>query len=106
LWTYEECIQITDVNERKQLIRKYGRCFICLKKGHISKNCSSNVNCNACGKQHHRSVREGTGVPIDHVQYNHPILGSESRVALQTAQALVKGVKGGPRIRVLFDTGS
>jgi hypothetical protein len=25
---------------------------------------------------------------------------------LQTAQALVKGVKGSPRVRVLFDTGS
>jgi hypothetical protein len=33
-------------------------------------------------------------------------LGSQSRVALQTAQALVKGVKGSPRVRVLFDAGS
>ncbi|CAB4030686.1 E3 ubiquitin- ligase DZIP3, partial [Paramuricea clavata] len=104
--SHENCKKITDINERKQLIRKYGRCFICLKKGHISKNCSSNVNCNACGKRHHRSVCEGTGVPTDHVQSNHSILGSQSRVALQTAQALVKGVKGSPRVRVLFDTGS
>ena len=48
----EECRKITEVNERKQLICKYGRCFICLKKGHISKNCSSDVNCSACGKRH------------------------------------------------------
>jgi hypothetical protein len=35
--SHENCKKITDINERKQLIRKYGRCFICLKKGHISK---------------------------------------------------------------------
>ena len=50
--SHEECRKITEVNERKQLICKYGRCFICLKKGHISKNCSSDVNCSACGKRY------------------------------------------------------
>ena len=104
--SHEDCKKITEVTERKQLIRKYGRCFICLKKGHISKNCSSNVNCSACGKRHYRSICEGTRVPTDHVQSNHSILGSQGRVALQTAQALVKGVKGSPKVRVLFDTGS
>ncbi|CAB4000960.1 Hypothetical predicted protein, partial [Paramuricea clavata] len=72
--SHENCKKITDINERKQLIRK--------------------------------SVCEGTGVPTDYVQSNHSILGSQSRVALLTAQALVKGVKGSPRVRVLFDTGS
>ena len=41
--SHEDCKKITEVNERKQLIRKYGRCFICLEKGHISKNCSSKM---------------------------------------------------------------
>ena len=104
--SHEDCKKITEVNERKQLIRKCRRCFICLKKGHISKICSSNVNCSACGKRNHRYICEGTRVPTDHVQSNHSILGSQGRVALQTAQALVKGVKGSPKVRVLFDTGS
>ena len=30
--SHEDCMKITDVNERKRLIRK----FTCLKKGHIS----------------------------------------------------------------------
>ena len=37
------------LNERKQLIGKYGRCFVCSKKGHVGKNCLSTNNCNPCG---------------------------------------------------------
>ena len=33
-------------------------------------------------------------------------VGTERRVALQTAQAVVKGVHGNLRVRVLFDAGS
>ena len=45
-------------------------------------------------------------VPTHHVQSNHSILGSQGRVALQTPHALIKEVKGSPRVRVRFDTGS
>ena len=36
---------------------------------------------------------------------NSMLVGTESRIALQTAQALIKGERQG-RIRVLFDSGS
>ena len=33
-----------------------GRCFICLKKYHISKECRSAIRCRNCGGRHHTSI--------------------------------------------------
>ena len=35
---------------------KSGRCFVCLKKGHISKDCRSSRGCYSCWKRHHTSL--------------------------------------------------
>ena len=35
---HENCEIVKSVEERKDLLRKYGRCFICVSKGHISRN--------------------------------------------------------------------
>ncbi|CAB4022835.1 TNF receptor-associated factor 3 [Paramuricea clavata] len=98
------CTKVKGIIERKKLIRKYGRCFICLKKGHISKNCLSKSNCSACGERHHNSICESS-VKDTHASPNLHV-GSEGSVPLQTAQAEVKGPGGGVRTRVLFDSGS
>ncbi|XP_065070234.1 uncharacterized protein LOC135695167 [Rhopilema esculentum] len=37
---HQHCSAITDVSHRKQLIRKYGRCFICMQRGHKARNCT------------------------------------------------------------------
>ena len=51
---------------------------------------------------------ESSPQPIGPVPVNSPssmLVGTESRIALQTAQALIKGTRQG-RVRVLFDSGS
>ena len=37
-------------------MRREGRCFICLKRNHVARNCSSNIKCHECGQRHHISV--------------------------------------------------
>ena len=37
----EHCVSVTHPDARKQVLRKVGRCFVCLRKGHISKSCRS-----------------------------------------------------------------
>ena len=34
------CEVVSDVGERKQSLRKSGRCFTCLRKGHLGKDCA------------------------------------------------------------------
>ncbi|CAB3994038.1 TNF receptor-associated factor 3 [Paramuricea clavata] len=98
-----------DAAERKQILRKYGRCFICLKRGHISSNCLNTSKCSACSKRHHSSICDSHAngsITADVVHSTHSCVGSANRVALQTAQALVMGGKENVRVRVMFDSGS
>ena len=37
-------------------MRRYGRCFICARKGHIPRDCRSKLTCNVCMGKHHVSI--------------------------------------------------
>ena len=50
------CSTVTDVNSRKEILRKAGRCYICLRKNHLSGECTSNFSCTKCRGKHHVSI--------------------------------------------------
>lgn len=52
------CKNVTQVTARKQILRKAGRCFICLRRGHICRNCRSPNKCARCSGRHHTSICE------------------------------------------------
>ena len=111
-----------DLNERQKLLLKFGRCFNCIEKGHRSRDCSETIECKLCKGQHSSCLRVAkpqqasgraeiqdtlTGGNSDRPGNNvsAQLVGTESRIALQTAQALIKGETQG-RVRVIFDSGS
>ena len=113
---HEACQKVKDTNERKNIVRKYSRCFNCLDKGHLARNCMTKVVCHKCKGKHHTALCEGKGPKEkgkegDGSQHEDPIdslngfIGTGCRIALQTAQAMVKGDRQ-QRVRVLFDSGS
>ena len=70
---------MSSIAERKQLLHKYSRCFVCVKKGHIARNCKLNTTCNNCGGNTiDLFVKTKVISPAFHI-------GMETRVALQTA---------------------
>ena len=118
----ELCDQITDIDERKGILKKYARCFACLNSNHRAFECRSKGVCRSCKGKHHtsichnnqRNLKPAAGDSVH--KSNTPLnasapswvgnTGSGTSVALQTALAKVKGEKCGSRVRVLFDTGS
>ena len=56
----DECDRVTTASERKQRLSQQRRCFICLRPGHILKDCPSlqKQPCKYCGKrgQHNRCL--------------------------------------------------
>lgn len=54
--TPERCDQVSNPEERKQALMKSGRCFVCLRRGHLSRQCRSKLRCVACGGRHHSSI--------------------------------------------------
>lgn len=103
-----KCTRVTDFKERKNIARKFSRCFKCLRKGHRIVECKTNITCSKCKGDHHEAlcsnldgcVTQGAEKPSSlHVS-------TGSRVALQTAQAQISGEGKNRVIRVLFDSGS
>lgn len=50
------CKSVLDVDERKKILRRSGRCYVCLRKGHVSRNCRSTTKCYRCKGKHHSSI--------------------------------------------------
>ena len=50
------CTKVTNPNARKQILKEKRRCFICLRGGHISKQCNSGSKCYNCRGKHHVSI--------------------------------------------------
>ncbi len=128
------CKTVTDPEERKKVLMKDGRCFICLRRYHRSRDCRSSLKCSNCGGRHHLSICDGnqsrsTRSASAEVSTNRPRLSNSQGapptnvtptssmhcvsakmpVLLQTARAHVYNVKTTQptkEVRILFDGGS
>eukprot|EP00794_Sanderia_malayensis_P019630 gene19634-21574_t len=96
----EDCDKVTDIEERRQLVKRYKRCFQCLKKGHRARDCYLRKECSKCKKQgHHASICKEEHAANLHVT-------GKGSIAYQTVQAIVSlPGKNEVRCRMLLDTG-
>ena len=76
----QDCRTVTGVELRRERLRKNGRCYICLAKGHVARNCRSKIKCLSCKGRHHvaicpKQVKPGEGEST-------PSSGSENSATL------------------------
>ena len=50
------CKTVVCFDARKQVLTKTGRCFLCLRKHHMSRDCKSTTKCYNCSGRHHTSI--------------------------------------------------
>lgn len=74
-----DCTAVTSVTDRKQMLRSSGRCFNCLAKGHLGRNCRSAGRCYKCKGRHHTSVCGVQETP-SLIQPTGTVTGSSSRL--------------------------
>ena len=53
-----ECRTVTNIATRKQILRRDGCCYNCLRKNHTVRVCESPGKCFSCGRRHHVSICE------------------------------------------------
>ena len=96
-----DCTVVTQVDERKQLLRRTGRCFSCLRKGHLSRNCRTTSRCQTCRGKHPTTVSQSATesttsnfnpsapefTPTEHA--STLCVNASKPVLLQTASAIV-----------------
>ena len=51
-----ECKKVSSSKARKSILQRDGRCFVCLRTGHLSRSCQNKRNCRNCGGRHHQSI--------------------------------------------------
>ena len=67
------CTKVTEPDARKRILRELRRCFVCLKSGHIGRNCNSRSRCFHCQGRHHASIcGSRTETPRDNHPKSHP----------------------------------
>ena len=52
------CEKVTSIQARKEILKKKGRCFLCLASGHRVSQCNPNKKCRRCQRRHHQSICE------------------------------------------------
>ena len=50
------CTKIRQSKDRRDILQRDGRCFICLKTGHNARNCFHTKKCRHCDGKHHQSI--------------------------------------------------
>ena len=81
---------MTDITARRAILRKKGKCFLCLRSGHIIKHCDSQYKCQKCGGHHHVSICEKNTfkppVPGDKISQQHESTRNQQSNQPKTAQ--------------------
>lgn len=117
-----QCRKVTNVNSRVEILKKAGRCFLCLKTNHRKQDCSSDYTCRICKGKHHISICPGDNkLQITNTSGEESVPSEEGNevltsvasmrsasVLLQTAKAEVSDVGDDVKAltRILFDSGS
>ncbi|XP_032690462.1 uncharacterized protein LOC116853462 [Odontomachus brunneus] len=113
--------------QRRELVKKHGRCFNCLSRNHSAAECSSKYSCRTCQHRHHTLLHSSStsAARLEAAKVVTPPTPSDgSRLAVQsllasrsqenstqillaTARVLVRGVDGrAVEVRALLDQGS
>ena len=126
------CQNITDINQRKEILRRNNRCYNCLASGHRISECRNEGRCRTCNGKHHTSICSSSpgSNASNNYQRNAPVANTNTEarnltstnqglttanawesvgsVLLEIAQAQVKrpgGQKTVP-VNIFFDKGS
>ena len=112
------CSSVKNVVDRKSILLKEGRCFVCLKTNHRAQNCDSNKKCRRCGRRHHQSLCEvnnrspggGQGAESKKETSTNTTntMRDKKTILLQTARAVASNEGGSKKVgvRLLLDSGS
>ena len=68
----KDCPKFHDANleERSNMVHKFGLCFECLGSGHLKKDCKHKIRCQKCGKNHNVLFHREILPSHFHGQYN------------------------------------
>lgn len=104
--TSNSCNVVTDIAERKRTLMRSGRCFVCLRRGHISKECKSKGNCNKCKGLHHVSICSQNSSSAQSQAQDKPTGNPPSGTSTQNKPTSNPGSHSTPSAQMYVNTGT
>ena len=121
-----KCNVVSNHRARRDIVKRKGKCYVCLRSGHIARKCNSQTNCFRCRGRHHTTLCEsyekredrqqgdirgnsGSSENAETQTTTNMHVSGRNTVLLQTAQAEVSapGIGGKTEnVRIIFDSGS
>ena len=101
-----ECIKISNVQERKQILLKKRLCFNCAIGSHRAADCSSKTSCKHCHKRHHSSICDASKWKKEANQDTKEILGVSSDQSGECVFPVIVIKVNGVKCRALIDSGA
>ena len=59
------CHKVIDIDQRKEIARKFNKCFNCLYTGHRQSECRSSGRCRRCNRKHHTALCSNQQTPAN-----------------------------------------
>ena len=116
---HDKCTVVTDLSERKEIVRKKRLCFKCLFSGHNARKCNKRRSCFKCKSAFHHtaictksSVNPAATEEIVEMGSNEnsvtSLVSSRTSVLLQTAEAVMSDTSEriSQPVKILLDSGS
>ena len=113
------CTKFSDVSQQREILTKSGRCFVCLRLNHKSKDYNSQKRCRHCHRSHHQSIcdqrpaESPPRAPQDVTPSSQSVTTSTTRkgngnrvILMQTIQAIASDGGEPVPVRMLLDNGS
>lgn len=92
--------------EKHEILRRDGRCYICLGPRHLAKNCKRKTErCEVCSKRHHASLCLGKEIQATNTNTYTVTNADNGQILLQTISVLVSG-SDSRNVVGLLDSGS
>ena len=89
----------TSLEERSNIVQKFGLCFGCLQRGHLKKDCKKEIKCHICQKNHNVLFHRESNQNNFHGRYN-------SLISLRTLPVKVSHKGKEIFINCILDDGS
>ena len=111
---HDKCNVVTEIERRKEIVRKNRLCFKCLHVGHPIRKCTSRTRCYRCKSSSHNTAicekdwNKPPNKKDEAEQDSSLVINSQTSVLLQTANGMISdnSEQRSRQIKILLDPGS
>ena len=102
--TSTSCSTFTDVSAHKEVLHKAVRCYICLRKNHLSRKCRASSNRQGCEGRHHSSICPGRNLDQTPRRLQGPIGSTAAKASSSQSSFSTNTLYVGAQTSVLRQT--